>query len=54
MVKQPNVQIRPFRREDQEAAISLQDEFIEEFFPEFVGDPRLYEWNKDVYDIFSS
>ena len=54
MAKQSNVQIRPFRREDQEAAISLQDEFIEEFFPEFVGDPRLYEWNKDVYDIFSS
>ena len=54
MDKQLNVQIRPFLRKDQEAAISLQDEFIEEFFPEFVGDPRLLEWNKDVYDIFSS
>ena len=54
MANQPNVQIRPFHREDQEAAISLQDEFIEEFFPELVGDPRLHEWNRDVYDIFSS
>ncbi|MBN2334128.1 GNAT family N-acetyltransferase [Candidatus Bathyarchaeota archaeon] len=54
MGKPPNVQVRSFRREDQEAAISLQDEFIEEFFPEFVGDPRLHEWNEDVYNIYSS
>ena len=48
------VQIRPFRREDQETALSLQDEFIEEFFPEFKGDPRLHEWNTDVDDIYAS
>ena len=54
MGEQAKVQVRSFRREDQEAALSLQDEFIEEFFPEFVGDPRLHEWNKDVYDIYSS
>ena len=54
MGEQLEVQARLFRREDQEVALSLQDEFIEEFFPEFVGDPRLYEWNKDIYDIYSS
>lgn len=48
------VQIRPFRKEDQETALELQNEFIEEFFPEFVGDPRLHEWNADVYDIYTS
>lgn len=35
-------------------AQSLQDEFIEEFFPEFVGDPRLDEWNKDMNDLHSA
>ena len=54
MGERTKVQVRSFRREDQEAALALQDEFIEEFFPEFVGDPRLHEWNKDVYDIYSS
>ena len=49
-----HVRVRSFRREDQEVAQSLQDEFIEEFFPEFVGDPRLDEWNKDVDNIYSS
>lgn len=48
------VHVRPFRREDQGAALALQDEFIEEFFPEFVGDSRLHEWNADVYDIYAS
>ena len=54
MKEQVKFQVRSFRREDQEVALSLQDEFIAEFFPEFVGDPRLHEWNKDVYDIYSS
>jgi GNAT superfamily N-acetyltransferase len=50
----PTFHVRLFQEKDQEAALSLQDEFIEEFFPEFVGDPRLDEWNKDVNDIKSS
>jgi len=54
MSEQEKVQVRPFRREDQDAVLSLQEEFIEEFFPEFLGDPRLHEWNRDVYDIYSS
>jgi ribosomal protein S18 acetylase RimI-like enzyme len=54
MSEQEKVQVRPFRREDQDAVLSLQDEFIEEFFPEFLEDPRLHEWNSDVYDIYSS
>ena len=54
MYNPPIFQVRLFQREDQEAALSLQDEFIEEFFPEFVGDPRLDEWNKDVNNIYSS
>lgn len=54
MSEQEKVQVRPFRREDQDAVLSLQEEFIEEFFPEFLEDPRLHEWNRDVYDIYSS
>jgi len=54
MSEQEKVQVRPFRREDQDAVLSLQEEFIEEFFPEFLDDPRLHEWNRDVYDIYSS
>ena len=54
MSEQKQVQVRPFRREDQDAVLSLQEEFIEEFFPEFLEDPRLHEWNRDVYDIYSS
>jgi GNAT superfamily N-acetyltransferase len=54
MSEQKKVQVRPFRREDQDAVLSLQEEFIEEFFPEFLEDPRLHEWNRDVYDIYSS
>ena len=54
MGEQARVKVRLFRKEDQEVALTLQDEFIEEFFPEFVGDPRLHEWNMDVYDIYSS
>ena len=50
----PNYKVRLFQSEDQKVAQSLQDEFIEEFFPEFVGDPRLDEWNKDMNDIYSS
>jgi len=53
MSEQEKVQVRPFRREDQDAVLSLQEEFIEEFFPEFLDDPRLHEWNRDVYDIYS-
>ena len=54
MSEQDKVQVRLFRREDQDSVISLQEEFIEEFFPEFVDDPKLLEWNRDVYDIYSS
>ena len=54
MGEHTKVQIRLFQREDQEAILSLQDEFIEEFFPEFMDDPRLIDWNKDIYDIYSS
>ena len=54
MSEQDKVQVRLFRIEDQDTVISLQEEFIEEFFPEFVDDPRLHEWNRDVYDIYSS
>ena len=54
MGKQVQVHVRPFRREDQGVALALQEEFIEEFFPEFVGDSRLHEWNADVYDIYAS
>ncbi len=54
MSEQEKVQVRPFRREDQVAVLSLQEEFIEEFFPEFLDDPRLHEWNRDVYNIYSS
>ena len=49
-----NYQVRLFQRKDQKVALSLQDEFIKEFFPEFVGDPRLDEWNKDMNDICTS
>ena len=54
MGERAQVQVRPFRKEDQGVALALQDEFIEEFFPEFVGDPRLHEWNADIYDIYAS
>ena len=54
MNEQENVRIRTFRREDQDIVDSLQEEFIEEFFPEFIDDPRLHEWNRDVDDICSS
>jgi GNAT superfamily N-acetyltransferase len=54
MGKRTQVQVRPFRKKDQGVALELQDEFIEEFFPEFVGDPRLHKWNADIYDIYGS
>ena len=54
MGEQDHIQVRLFRREDQDAANSLQEEFIDEFFPEFIDDPRLFEWNRDVDDIYSS
>ena len=50
----PKFKVRFFQREDQKVAQLLQDEFIEEFFPEFVGDPRLNDWNKDMNDIYSA
>ena len=46
--------IRLIQQEDQNAAHSLQNEFIEEFFPEFIGDSRLNEWNKDMNDLYST
>jgi GNAT superfamily N-acetyltransferase len=43
--------IREFAPTDQSQIISLQEEFMKEFFPEFVDDQRKYEWNADVYSI---
>ena len=43
--------IRKFSPTDQSQVISLQEEFMAEFFPEFVEDQRKYEWNADVYSI---
>ena len=43
--------IRKFSPTDQSQIISLQEEFMAEFFPEFVEDQRKYEWNADVYSI---
>ncbi len=43
--------IREFALTDQSQIISLQEEFIAEFFPEFVNDQRKYLWNADVYSI---
>ncbi len=43
--------IRPFSPSDQPGVTRLQEEFMQEFFPEFVGDPRQYEWNADIYNI---
>ena len=43
--------IREFAPIDQPQIISLQEEFMTEFFPEFVDDQRKYEWNADVYSI---
>ena len=43
--------IREFAPTDQSQIISLQEEFMTEFFPEFVDDQRKYEWNADVYSI---
>lgn len=42
---------REFADHDQSAVIELQEAFMREFFPEYVDDPRQYEWNADVYDI---
>ena len=43
--------IREFALTDQSQIISLQEEFMTEFFPEFADDQRKYEWNADVYSI---
>ena len=43
--------IREFALADQSQIISLQEEFMMEFFPEFVNDQRKYEWNADVYSV---
>lgn len=43
--------IREFALNDQSQVIDLQEEFMAEFFPEFVDDQRKYEWNADVYSI---
>ncbi|MFT5114257.1 MAG: GNAT superfamily N-acetyltransferase [Parasphingorhabdus sp.] len=43
--------IRKFAPTDQHQIISLQEEFMTEFFPEFADDHRKYEWNADVYSI---
>lgn len=43
--------IREFDQADQSQIISLQEEFMAEFFPEFENDPRKYVWNADVYSI---
>ncbi len=43
--------IREFALTDQPQIVNLQEEFMTEFFPEFVNDQRKYEWNADVYSI---
>ena len=43
--------IREFAIADQSQIVNLQEEFMSEFFPEFVDDPRKYVWNADVYSI---
>ena len=43
--------IREFALTDQSQIVNLQEEFMTEFFPEFVSDQRKYEWNADVYSI---
>ena len=43
--------LREFRQEDQPGIVSLQEEFMNEFFPEYADDPRQYEWNADAYDV---
>jgi GNAT superfamily N-acetyltransferase len=43
--------IREFAPDDQSQVIDLQEEFMAEFFPEFLDDQRKYEWNADVYSI---
>jgi GNAT superfamily N-acetyltransferase len=43
--------IREFTQTDQSQIITLQEEFMTEFFPEFSEDQRKYEWNADVYSI---
>ncbi len=45
------MRVRPFFTADQPGVTKLQEEFMEEFFPEFVGDPRQYEWNADIHNI---
>lgn len=45
--------IREFSNTDQLGVTKLQDEFMQEFFPEFYNDPRQYQWNADIYDINS-
>jgi putative acetyltransferase len=43
--------IREFTILDQASVIQLQEEFMQEFFPEFANDPRRYQWNADIYNI---
>jgi GNAT superfamily N-acetyltransferase len=43
--------IREFAPADQPGIVKLQEEFMIEFFPEYVHDPRQLEWNADIYDI---
>ncbi len=43
--------IREFATTDQAGVNSLQADFMQEFFPEFAGDPRQREWNADIYNI---
>ena len=45
--------IREFAPADQAGVNRLQAEFVQEFFPEFAGDPRQLEWNADIYDIYA-
>lgn len=45
------MKIREFTTVDQLGVNKLQDEFMQEFFPEFYTDPRQYQWNADIYDI---
>lgn len=46
--------IREFTLLDQPGVNKLQEEFMIEFFPEYVDDPGQYEWNADIYEINES
>ena len=43
--------IREFTAADQPGVTQLQEEFMQEFFPEFYHDPHQYQYNADIHDL---